>query len=301
MSENDLIPHYNMVRKVIWDTNKSNDQFIIFSDGLPASDCPMKDAITIIKNNKLKTIIEMKEKIIDFLVLNSTPWITGDNQPDSSGIVVLLENNLIVIDLKTDNYPQFHHHHAINFHEEPISYFHYMVDPTRSFYQNLLSSKENHTLKLTQKQKQPNTNTTTTNNSSNNNNNVTVGGATTSVPFFSQLPYPINGGIKCPKTNLFFYNELLVTGHNDGSVKVWDTSGISLTLLHKFKTHKYFDKRTSNGQNQIEIDNPFKITAINMSNDYLAVAAAGGHVSLFRYNSKIFTPAEQELADIPVN
>lgn len=37
----------------------------------------MKDAITIIRNNKLRTIIEMKEKIVDFVVVNTSPWITG--------------------------------------------------------------------------------------------------------------------------------------------------------------------------------------------------------------------------------
>lgn len=229
----------------------------------------------------------MKEKIIDFLVLNSTPWVTGDNPPDPNGIVVLLENNIIVIDLKTENFPQFNHHHAINLHDEPISSFHYVIDPSRAYFQSLLASKEKHSLKISQKQQQANS-------------NVAVGGATTSIPFFSQLPYPINGGIKCPKTNLFFYNELVVTGHDDGSVKIWDTSGMSLSLLHKFKTHKYFvDKRSNNGQNEIE--NPFKITALNMSNDYLAVAAVGGHVSLFKYYSKNFNPADEELADIPVN
>ena len=113
--------------------------------------------------------------------------------------------------------------------------------------------------------------------------------------------YPINGGIKCPKTNLFFYNELIVTGHEDGTIKIWDTTGISLSILHKFKTQKYFnDKRANNnGQNEIT-DSPFKITALNMSNDYLAVAAVGGHVSLFKFHSKNSNPAEDGLADIPV-
>ena len=50
---------------------------IIFADGLNSTDTTIKDAITIIKNNKLKTIIEMKEKIIDFLVINSNPWLSG--------------------------------------------------------------------------------------------------------------------------------------------------------------------------------------------------------------------------------
>jgi hypothetical protein len=141
----------------------------------------MKDAITIIKNNKLKTIIEMKEKIIDFLVLSSTPWITCDNPSDPYGVVVLLENSFIVIDLKTDNFPQFQYHHAINFNEDPISSFHYVIDPSRAFYQSLISSKEKHSQKLSQLQQQQQQQ------QQQNNTNNNVSGATTSIPFFSQL------------------------------------------------------------------------------------------------------------------
>lgn len=77
VNENDLIPRYNMIKKVSWEANKNGEPLVIFSDGLPTNDCAMKDAITIIKNNKVKTIIEMKDKIIDFLVLNTCPWASG--------------------------------------------------------------------------------------------------------------------------------------------------------------------------------------------------------------------------------
>ena len=121
----------------------------------------------------------MKEKIIDFLALHSTPWLSADTPPDSHGLVVLLENSFIVIDLKTENYPQFHHHHAIHIHDEPISNFHYVVDSTRTYFQNLLVSKEKHSQKLTQKQQQQQAN--------NNSNSNNTGGATTSIPFYSEL------------------------------------------------------------------------------------------------------------------
>lgn len=74
---------------------------------------------------------------------------------------------------------------------------------------------------------------------------------------------------------------------------------MSLTLLHKFKTHKIFDKRRSDSAS-IEIDLPFKITSICIQNTYLAVAAAGGHVTLYRFYSRTQNPADEELADIPL-
>lgn len=280
MSENDLIPQYNMIRKVHWNARQNGEQLIIFSDGLPSSGCAMRDAITIIRNNKIKTIIEMKDKIVDFIVINISPWIS-ENPPDPIAVIVLLETNFVVIDLKTEGYPLFDHHHPINIHESPVSICQYMVEPSLSIYRNLNELKEKHaSLKQTTQK-----------------NTGMVAGATTSIPFYSQLPYPINGGIKCPKPNIFPYNELIVTGHEDGSVKLWDSSGISLKLLNKFKTHKLFDKRQrSNNDMVLDIDTPFKIVAMNACNNYIAVAGLGGHVTLYKFHSRDFS--DNELGDI---
>ena len=129
----------------------------------------MRDAITIIRNNKLKTIIEMKDRIIDFIVVNTSPW-PSENPPDPVALIVLLENNLVVIDLKTEGYPQFDSHHPISIHESPVTFCQYMVDPNGSIFRNLneLSEKIKSSKKTSQKTGK-------------------VAGATTSVPFYSQL------------------------------------------------------------------------------------------------------------------
>jgi hypothetical protein len=69
--------------------NNNSEPLIIFSDGLPSNECSMRDAITIIKNNKVKTIIEMKERIVDFIVVNSMPWITGIFRLKTNAIFIL--------------------------------------------------------------------------------------------------------------------------------------------------------------------------------------------------------------------
>lgn len=112
-------------------------------------------------------------------------------------------------------------------------------------------------------------------------------------------PYPINGGMKCLKPNIFAYNELIVTGHDDGSIKFWDASGVQLRFLNKLKTYKLFDKRTRNGgDSDIDINQPFKITALNTCNNYVVVAALGGHVTLYKFYTREFD--DNELGDIPV-
>ncbi|CAF0873638.1 unnamed protein product [Brachionus calyciflorus] len=292
MNESDLIPKYNMIKKVAWESNRNGDSMIIFSDGLLSTDSNIKDAITIIKNNKTRTIIEMKEKIVDFLVINNNPWTSADCPSDPSALVVLLENNLVVIDLKTEGYPLFQHHHQMNLHESPVTILEYIVDPSKTLLHHLNTSRERNLQNTLLSQQQQNQQQT-------NQNNTNQMGTTSSTQFLSSLPYPIDGGLKCSKLNIFSYNEIIATGHEDGTIRLWDSSGLSLTLLHKFKTHKIFDKRRSE-TTSIEIDMPFKITAICLHNTYLAVAAAGGHVTLYKFYSKGQNPADEELGDIPL-
>jgi len=52
------------------------EQLTVFSNGL-AQHNNIKDGITILKN-KIKTIIEMKSKIIDFIIIDTSLGQTGD-------------------------------------------------------------------------------------------------------------------------------------------------------------------------------------------------------------------------------
>ena len=89
---------------------------------------------------------------------------------------------------------------------------------------------------------------------------------------------------------------IIFFSHEDGSVKLWDASGFDLQLIHKLKTNKIIDKKKIEGY---DMDQPFKITCIHMNNTYLAVAGAGGHVTLYKYYSKVNNTGD-ELADLPV-
>ncbi len=187
MGDNDLIPQYNMVKKVHWHARPDSEQLIIFADGLPTSGCAMRDAITIIRNNKHKTIIEMKDKIIDFLVINSSPWMCDHQPPEPVALIVLLDTNMVVIDLKTEGFPQFDHHHTMGIHESPVSLCQYIVEPNGSIFRNLneLCEKSKSLRQTSQK-------------------TGNVAGATTSVPFFSQLVRNFNIFYYCCRPRVYF-------------------------------------------------------------------------------------------------
>nr|XP_045599883.1 lethal(2) giant larvae protein homolog 1-like isoform X2 [Procambarus clarkii] len=55
----------------------------------------------------------------------------------------------------------------------------------------------------------------------------------------STRPWPINGG-KIKNTDTPKQKDVLLTGHEDGTVQFWDASGVSLTLLYKLSTSQLF-------------------------------------------------------------
>lgn len=55
----------------------------------------------------------------------------------------------------------------------------------------------------------------------------------------STRPWPINGG-KVKNTDTPRQRDILLTGHEDGTVQFWDASGVSLTLLYKLSTSQLF-------------------------------------------------------------
>jgi hypothetical protein len=78
--------------------------------------------------------------------------------------------------------------------------------------------------------------------------------------------------------------------------------------MYKLKTQTLVDrKKSSTDSNDLEPASPpafLKISALCMVDDYLAVAGASGHVTLYKYaikNNCNSNPVDDEMADIPVD
>ncbi|CAF1109170.1 unnamed protein product, partial [Didymodactylos carnosus] len=307
---------FGCVNKVMWSAIKNSDSsFIIFSGGMPtpaeqsqaqqqlsppsaaATTAPPKPSshfLTILRG-QTTNVLHMDNSIVDFHVLSSSPHIS--DVPDPSAVVVLLENDLVVIDLKTENYPLFESLHTMDLHESQVTYCDYLTEPNANFYQNLLRLQSKQTPKRT----------------------------------FSQQENPISGG-KSGST-IFGYNELIITGHADGSVKFWDASGVNLVFLYKLRTNRLFDRvhnkdqppkdaksdikiARSNSNNLDEQgnviingdgkndpdgnDQPFAIYSIKLCCDgqLLTAAGRGGHVTLFKFSGSELDKADEGLGDL---
>lgn len=163
-------------------------------------------------------------------------------------IAVLLQNDLVIIDLLTAGFPCYESPYPMDLHESPVSCCTYLSDCPSDLVPAL----------------------------------YTVGRSTARKGGFSDREWPISGGEWSPAS--CSYSEIIITGHQDGSIKFWDSSAGSLQVLYKLKTAKIFERARTRSQDDGD-DDPLAVQLITMCAESrrLGVAAAGGHVILFKF------------------
>lgn len=234
------------IYKAEWKTVRGADSFVIFSGGLPFDKSGQTPALTVI-HGKTTTVLEMEHNIVDFVTLCENPFQSDFHEPYA--VVVLLQNDLVVVDLTSQGYPCFQNPYSMDLHESPVTFCTYLADcPTDlipAFYS--VGSKANKR-----------------------------GG-------FSEKEWPISGGEW--GTSTVSYPEVIITGHADGSLKVWDASSVTLQVLYRLKTSKVFEKPKSRSGSQ-EVppdDDPFAVekVAFCAESRLLAVAGSSFYVVVF--------------------
>lgn len=164
-------------------------------------------------------------------------------------IAVLLQNDLVLIDLLTPGFPCFESPYPMDIHESPVTCCTYLADcPSDlvpAFYMVGLN---------------PNTRKTGQ----------------------SERQWPISGGEWSPASCSYF--EIIITGHQDGSIKFWDSSAGTLQILYKLKTAKIFERpRTRSLDGNDEDPLAVQIISLCAESRRLCVAGASGHVILFKF------------------
>uniref|UniRef100_L7LZ29 Syntaxin-binding protein 5-like n=1 Tax=Rhipicephalus pulchellus TaxID=72859 RepID=L7LZ29_RHIPC len=250
------------IYKAEWKTVRGADSFVIFSGGLPFDKSGQTPALTVI-HGKTTTVLEMEHNIVDFVTLCETPFQSEFHEPYA--VVVLLQNDLVVVDLTSQGYPCFQNPYSMDLHESPVTFCTYLADcPTDlipAFYS--VGSKANKR-----------------------------GG-------FSEKEWPINGGEW--GTSTVSYPEVIITGHADGSLKVWDASSVTLQVLYRLKTSKVFEKPKSRGSQEVQDDDPFAVEKVAFCADsrLLAVAGSSFYVIVFVFR-KQEASVEVDVLETPI-
>ncbi|OXB56244.1 hypothetical protein ASZ78_006427 [Callipepla squamata] len=173
--------------------------YIIFQGGMPRASYGDRHSISVIHGSQ-QTAFDFTSRVIDFFVIfSSEPTAEFD---DPSAMVVLAEEELIVIDLKSDGWPAVHPPYLASLHCSAITCSHHVSNIPLKLWERIISAG--------------------------NKQNV----------HYSNMPWPIDGGTNIAPDPP--QRDLLLTGHEDGTVRFWDASGVCLHLLYKLSTVRVF-------------------------------------------------------------
>ncbi|EDW05886.2 syntaxin-binding protein 5 isoform X1 [Drosophila mojavensis] len=249
------------IYKVDLKSSTTGETFTIFSGGMPSEKGSKSNCITVMVG-KTTTVLEMEHAVCDFITLCENPWPCETQEPYA--IAVLLQYDLVLIDLLTPGFPCFESPYPMDLHESPVTCCTYLTDCPSDLVPAFYS----------------------------------VGRTTTSKKTgFSEREWPISGGEWSPAS--CSYSEIVITGHQDGSLKFWDSGAGTLQILYKLKTAKIFEKPRHVSHS--DSDNPLAVHLIFLCSESrrLCVAGAMGQVMLFKFR-KVESTSEVLVLEIPI-
>ncbi|VDK32864.1 unnamed protein product [Taenia asiatica] len=223
---------FEPIRCVQWLPTKTGEPIIVFSGGnrRDCLDAVIDDdegdratpSITIMRGKRL-AVMQMDFSVVTFTTLCTSPYFNETCDPYA--VAVLLQQDLVLVDLLTPGCPSFENPYPMDIAVSPVTSCCYVVDCLSdlvpAFY--AVGSRGKRALATSRSTIQEGTSEGQTSNDS-----------------FSPKKWPIDGGEW--GTNLCSYQELIITGHADGSVRFWDASGVNLSPLYKVRTSRYFDR-----------------------------------------------------------
>ncbi|TKR92750.1 hypothetical protein L596_007339 [Steinernema carpocapsae] len=235
------------VTMIDWAHAQDNDQasLTIFAGGMP-SDEGILPALTILRGSKSVTALEMDHQLISFVTLCGQPFANVPQQPYA--VAVLLKSDLLVIDLNSPGYPCFECPYPMDIHEAPVTCVEYYSECPVDLIAALAMEGRKQRRQIQ----------------------------------FSEKQWPVIGGIgrECATS----HEELLLTGHEDGSIKFWHASGEHLSVLYKLKTGRHFER--SDGVDLKSNCHAVSRIELCLESRLLLVAGSSGQVTLFRFQKQ---------------
>uniref|UniRef100_A0AC11DKV5 LLGL scribble cell polarity complex component 2 n=1 Tax=Ovis aries TaxID=9940 RepID=A0AC11DKV5_SHEEP len=147
-----------------------------------------------------QTAFDFTSRIIDFTVLVEVDPAAAFDDPYA--LVVLAEEELVVIDLQTAGWPPVQPPYLASLHCSAITCSHHVSNIPLKLWERIIAAGSRQST------------------------------------HFSTMEWPIDGGTSLAPAPP--QRDLLLTGHEDGTVRFWDASGVCLRLLYKLSTVRVF-------------------------------------------------------------
>ncbi|KAM5151012.1 LLGL scribble cell polarity complex component 2 isoform 2-T3 [Callospermophilus lateralis] len=227
-------------------------------------------------HNGQQVAFDFTSRVIDFTVLAEVDPAAAFDDPYA--LVVLAEEELVVIDLQTAGWPSVQPPYLASLHCSAITCSHHVSNIPLKLWEHIIAAGSRQNAQ------------------------------------FSTMEWPINGGTSLAPSPP--QRDLLLTGHEDGTVRFWDASGVCLRLLYKLSTARVFLTETDPGENlnaQGEDEWPplRKVGSFDPYSDdprlgiqkiflckysgYLAVAGTAGQVLVLELNDEAAEHAVEEV------
>ncbi|KAG9473641.1 hypothetical protein GDO78_004116, partial [Eleutherodactylus coqui] len=139
---------------------------------------------------------DFTSRIIDHLVICNSD--PSADHDDPRALLVLAEEELVAIDLQTPGWPVIQCPYLVSLHCSAITCSYHISSIPLKLWERIISAgrKQN--------------------------------------THYSNMPWPVDGGVNLAEAPR--QRDLLLTGHEDGTVRFWDASGICLQLMYKMST-----------------------------------------------------------------
>ncbi|XP_059572676.1 lethal(2) giant larvae protein homolog 1 isoform X3 [Alligator mississippiensis] len=192
--------------------------FIIFSGGMPRASYGDRHCVSVLQGQTLVTL-DFTSRVIDFFTVHNTEAAEGEFD-NPRALVVLVEEELVVIDLQTPGWPTVPAPYLAPLHSSAITCSYHISNVPLKLWERIISAGEQQN------------------------------------PQLSSVNWPIDGGKNLAQEPT--QRGFLLTGHEDGTVRFWDASGVSLKPLYKLGTANIFqtDCEHNDSLNQAEEEWP---------------------------------------------
>ncbi|GBP93103.1 Protein lethal(2) giant larvae, partial [Eumeta japonica] len=287
------------ISKLLNRTSVTGDDITIFAGGMPRSSYADKYTVTVQQGEK-HVAFDFTSRVIDFFTTTPVPpdgapaqevrpETPAQIQPQTvcqpaAALVVLAEEELVVIDLCDDRWRPLRLPYLVSVHASAVTTTQLVDNVAASVYEGIHEAGQQQTENM-----------------------------------YSEGAWPISGGVIDPSDVETEAHQLLLTGHEDGSIHFWDVSGVAMTPLYKYTTSQLFSGEDIAENNDSQTDDedwpPFRrIGSFDPYSDdprlavkrvilcplsgMLTIGGAAGHIVIASLKD---TSGTTEVKSVPVN
>ncbi|XP_063361960.1 lethal(2) giant larvae protein homolog 1 [Cydia amplana] len=229
------------ISKILNRTSVTGEEITIYAGGMPRASYSDKYTVTVQQGEK-HVAFDFTSRVIDFFTTSAVPPDGAplqEQRPDTpaqlfaqtvnqvaAALVVLAEEELVVIDLCDSRWRPLRLPYLVSIHASAVTTAQLVDNVASNVYDNIVAAGQQQTENI-----------------------------------YSPGAWPISGGVlsgaEAPAER-----QLLLTGHEDGSVRFWDVTGVPMKPLYKYTTAQLFSGEEIGETNDSQTDEeewpPFK-------------------------------------------